>query len=74
MMSAKFWTYTARCEACSQRIDYLVQKKNSSNDGYTYAGFAAYVQTMPAKRWLHCEKCDRISLQTLVAYDSPEES
>lgn len=73
-MSDEVWTYTTRCECCEEMIDYVVPKQTDGDpDKYTHAGFVAYVETMRPQRWLDCERCGRMTLQTVVAYEHEED-
>lgn len=64
-----YWTYTCRCEACLEPIDYCVPKRTTDPvDGYNHTAFAAYVGMM-RPTWSDCERCGRMTLQTPIAYE-----
>ncbi len=69
-MLDQHWIYTTRCKCCGEPTDYVVPKER-----YTHEKFADYVRSMPLASWFDCEKCGRMTVQEVVAYehsDPPE--
>lgn len=59
------YTYKRKCECCGEIIEYCSLKKSH----HDYDRFLNTMLTGPAQQFLHCEKCDMQTLQTLVAYE-----
>ena len=65
-----FWFYKMRCVVC--RHMYEVQSLERASN--TWKEFDTMIRTIePKRRYLLCEKCDLVTLQTLVAWEAQPE-